>query len=375
MRNAPKFRSGKRSAQIAERIGGDFVVQFVVHFVLCYDFHIVHLETISRMKTETKIETIEVTTPVLSNEKDGRSNRPVTVKRQQTAAARSALDALRKSGKSPRQKGEERDRQALNWIYRWGWSTPTIIDHLSGAKGRGLTSRLIKNKLIIKTEVENARIPYILTLTKNGLEEALSHASRQLPYELNPTKYRNDQHYHYDLAQKITVHFLNKDGIIKFRTEKESNEISERYIKQHDIVFILKNDKRIGVEVELTGKWGRKFDEFIYSCLNALKREKIDKIFIVSTKASIVIRYYNAFSVGSHFYIWGRNDSGNYTRQEEFKIVNDQLSRIKIVHIDAKKLTETFYNLRQDDKKIEELKKKIDYDDDEDDLEIDTDLD
>ncbi len=40
--------------------------------------------------------------------------------------------------RSPTEVGQRKIAEALLWEYRWGWSSPQVIDALSGAQRRGL---------------------------------------------------------------------------------------------------------------------------------------------------------------------------------------------------------------------------------------------
>jgi len=72
-----------------------------------------------------------------------------TDKIQRLAEAR---QALADSGITTRELGRERIRLALDWVYRWGWSSPSTIDLLSGAQRRGLSAKLVKSGLMVETK-------------------------------------------------------------------------------------------------------------------------------------------------------------------------------------------------------------------------------
>src|SRR5450759_4899907 len=57
----------------------------------------------------------------------------------QLAAARAALAA---SGKSPRRLGEESRLKVIEWIYRWGYTSATIVQLLIGRTSAGYAQKL-----------------------------------------------------------------------------------------------------------------------------------------------------------------------------------------------------------------------------------------
>ncbi len=83
-------------------------------------------------------------------------------------AAKAALN-----GRSSRDVGREKITKALLWIYRWGWSSPAMINLVGGGNQRGLPSRLAAQKLIERTDTNVVRegVPgAILTLNNAGLD-------------------------------------------------------------------------------------------------------------------------------------------------------------------------------------------------------------
>jgi len=112
-------------------------------------------------------------------------------KQSRTAAATAALPAAL-NGQSSRARGTQKMHQALSWVYRWGWSTPTILDALTGNKATGLSARLVRRGLLRKTRTESGGIlqgvpAWFLTLTNTGLLETERFQNRQIEYELDPS--------------------------------------------------------------------------------------------------------------------------------------------------------------------------------------------
>lgn len=258
--------------------------------------------------------------------------------------ARAALQTAL-AGKSPRQRGIEKVHAALNWIYRWGWSSPSTIDLVGGAAAHGLAARMVKRGLLIKTRTEAGGglkgVPaWILTLSQSGLEEIERVRETLLPYELNPYKIRQDQLRHYQLAQNATAKKLKSGAISKFSTEKELSERSQQGIKQPDILWYLPDGSRMAIEVELSAKWARELDEFVLACLLALSFQKPDQkprfdlIAIVSDSKAIIKRYQNAFAPGATFDSWEKDSQRRWQRKEQKTVPDWSTTRIKWLLID-----------------------------------------
>jgi hypothetical protein len=229
------------------------------------------------------------------------------IKPSTAIAAARATEIL--AGKSPRQRGEEKRDQALEWLYKWGWSSSSILDSLAGIKGKGLSSRLIRNNLIKQTKTKSGGgvkgIPvYMLTLTKTGLELIERERDILLPYNTDP--YLINQHLlrHDHIAQEITNIVLLSKSIASFQTEKEFSAFSEKNIKQPDIIWIQPNGKKIAIEIELSKKWGRDLYHFIHSCLLLIDSKSCTEICVVSDSNAIIEGYKKAFAPGAEYDIY-----------------------------------------------------------------------
>ncbi|WP_321812826.1 hypothetical protein [Burkholderia sp. BCC1985] len=239
--------------------------------------------------------------------------------------ARNRLDAARVAratvlaDKSPRARGEEKTRIALDWIYRWGWAAPTTLDLLVGTVSRGLGSRLVKRRLLVRTRTEAGGgvkgVPaWLLTLSQVGLEEIERVRDTLLPYELDPYRVRQDHLRHGQLAQLATARNLLKGNLLEgYLTEKELAARSAAGIKQPDVVWVLQSGARIAVEVELSAKWGRDLDHFVHACIQSLApptdggRPRFDMVTISTDSPAIVRRYEAALRPGVNYSRWTKD--------------------------------------------------------------------
>lgn len=233
--------------------------------------------------------------------------------------AAQAVREAKLSGQSPRARGEEKTRLALDWIYRWGWASPSIVDRLSGAVRRGLAARLVRQGLLVATRTESAGavrgVPAkILTLSESGQAEVERWRSSLIPYSRDPYRIRQDLLRHNQLAQQVTATSLLNGSIRAFLTEQEIANRSEVAQKQPDVVWVHASGKRCAVEVELTAKWGRQFDQFVSSCLLALAgtNARYDLIAIISDSPAILRRYAAAFEPGYRYRTWERDARGHW---------------------------------------------------------------
>jgi len=244
--------------------------------------------------------------------------------------ARLAEARVAMAGVSPRARGEEKTRLAIDWIYRWGWSSPSTLDLATGGKRTGLAARLTRQKLIKSSRTEAGGgikgIPiHLLTLTSIGLDEAERLREDLIQYELDAFKIDQTKLRHDEISQRATADALKKGTIINFKTPKELAAKSEKGVKQPDVLWINGAGQRIGIEVELSAKWDRKLDEFVFSCLQSMSDKanavnKVNTVALVSDSKAILKRYKEAFTPGSKFGIWEKNERGFWTQTKAAEV-------------------------------------------------------
>jgi hypothetical protein len=120
---------------------------------------------------------------------------------------------------------------------------------------------------------------------------------------------------------------MNTGKIIKFETEKEVAMLSAFEVKQPDVIWTLGNKKRIGVEVELTAKWGHALDHQISSCINALKTSNngtsvLDYIVFFSDSPAIIKRCKEAYETGKTYATWEKNNQGHWVKEDHMEVPN-----------------------------------------------------
>ena len=251
------------------------------------------------------------------------SGQLITDRAERLAAGRAKLAA---SGKTPRQRGKEKIRLALDWIYRWGYSSPTVIDILSGTARCGFPMKLVKHGLCTRTRTASSGmvegVPnFFLTLTDLGITEAERFRETLLDYEVDPYRVNQAQMRHDLLAQTATANLLMQGKIKDFRTERELSGKKEADRKVPDVAWIEKN-LTTAVEVELSAKWSRKLDEFVTRAVKSLlpgpddEPPRFDRIAVVSDSPAILKRYKEAFSSDATLNYWGLDKHNHWRIQE-----------------------------------------------------------
>ncbi|MGJ4748785.1 hypothetical protein ACQV5M_20660, partial [Leptospira sp. SA-E8] len=108
---------------------------------------------------------------------------------------------------------------------------------------------------------------------------------------------------------------------------KELAQRSAEGVKQPDILWTLNGEKRWAVEVELSAKWGRDFDDFTLKCLRGLhktseKAARFDGIFLVTDSPAIHARYTSAFKPGATYNTWEKDDQRRWKVADSHQVPN-----------------------------------------------------
>ena len=238
-------------------------------------------------------------------------------KSQQLAAARAALA---ESGKSPRQIGRESKLKIADWIYRWGYSSSSLVQDLLGKTSGGYAQKLVKQGWLKATKTESGAPAVFYTLSELGLQEADHYAVELFHYpESDPYKVNQQLIRHNLLTQKFTVNALTSGAIGGFETERMFiREGDKSGIKHPDVVWISTSGLRIGIEMELSAKWHRDLDQFVHAVAKALqsteeKPAQFSRFVIVSDSPAIIERYQCAMKPGTTLNIWEKNERKHWS--------------------------------------------------------------
>jgi len=241
-------------------------------------------------------------------------------------------EELKAQGKTTRQLGRERIYFALDWVYRWGWSSPSVVDMTTGAARRGLCAKLVKAGLLIETKTAAGKIiedlpGKIVTLSEEGLAYLEKHKEDQelMDYPLNPYKVNQALLRHDLLAQRATIKNLLEGKIQAFRTPRELASKSRASVKQPDVLWMTQDNRRISVEVELSAKFGRKLDDFVWSIVLGLSQvgdraPLFETCILVSDSDAIIKRYRAAFRPGATVQRWIKNNQSHWKIDKTLKV-------------------------------------------------------
>lgn len=236
-----------------------------------------------------------------------------------------------------REIGQQRMFAALLHVYRFGWSSPSLIDRWHGSgTHRGLCAKLVKKGLLRETKTISAGLGLIgtpakfVTLTKAGLDSVESYpdfnAEKYLRdnYQLSPSKYNQNKFRHDHIIQQLTMRYLlNNDNRIYYGfdvedycTENEFNSKKDKEKKksnsdkkQFDVIWEMPAginahgeeypEWKGGVEVELSQKSGLKLDLFACKIAKAISDGEVDFVAIFSESEYLLTKYKEKFKAGS----------------------------------------------------------------------------
>jgi len=257
-------------------------------------------------------------------------------KPNRTSAARAVL-AARLGDMSSLEKGMERTQKAVEWIYRWGWASPTTLEILAGTQRSGLALRLVKNNLLVSTKTLSRRTEKFLpgtflTLTPTGRHLAEVNREFQMPYECRPERINQNHLLHDEMAQRATAERMAAGTISDYITEKEMQGRSMNCIKHPDVAWIFPDGLKVSVEIELSPKWDRDLHTFVHSTLVSLSKKdgpaRFDRMVLVTDSAAIFRRYQAAFLPGATYSLWKKNDKGRWVAFQEATVPSWSTERI-----------------------------------------------
>lgn len=250
----------------------------------------------------------------------------------QLAEARSALARL---GKSPRQIGDEARLQVLEWIYRWGYSSATIIQLLLNRTSAGYATKLVKQGWLISTKSESGMPKAYFTLSPSGLAEVERHASELLRYqEIDPYRVNQKLIRHNLVAQRATINAINAGLATEYQTERMLTTIGNQTgTKLPDIVLKSSSNLRIAIEIELSAKWERDLDQFVLGIAHAIQTRnsqpaRFDRFAIISDSPAILERYRAAMQPNSPLKLWSKNQRSHWVSDKATTVPNWLIEKV-----------------------------------------------
>lgn len=240
------------------------------------------------------------------------------------AAARAARDRVL-NGRTTVERGIEKLDQALLWVYRWGWSAPQLLDELAGTHRRGLTARLIRQRLLCASEIEGGGIisgipQRIVGLTADGRAWIEEGYERHLP-AIDPDRVRRDRIRHDLLVQRLTHHALKTKRIDRYGTPLEMPMFSRANQKQPDAAWG-NGKERCAIELELTRKFDRDLDQFVERYVQIFEEQTpiYDRLKLFTVSPALHQAYTKAFETDALFYHWEKDRRGHWIRTQELGV-------------------------------------------------------
>lgn len=241
------------------------------------------------------------------------------------------------AGLAPRTRGRQNRIDVASFIYRFGYSTSDVLKSViavqtdtwfRAAKKRG-------DFRGVKTPVGE-----LLVLTECTLALAECHAGRLTPYpELEPERINTATVRHNLFVQRITQRAMALGSVESFLTEREIATADVRNVKRPDVVWHAKNGARCAVEVELTAKWARHFDDFAVGVVKALDSTNgepvYDQFLVVTDSKAIATRYREDLQPGKPLRLWAKDARGKWSITKTGKIPDWLPERIgfKVVEV------------------------------------------
>ncbi|MDE2370178.1 MAG: hypothetical protein KGN16_14505 [Burkholderiales bacterium] len=225
-------------------------------------------------------------------------------------------------GQAPRSRGRQNKIDVTTHIYRFGYSNVQVLKSVIGVQTDTWfrTARKRGDFSTVKTPDGD-----LLVLTESTLRLAEYHAERLLPYvELDGAKINLSQVRHNLFAQSVTLRAMRGGSLAAYQTEREIMLGDARGIKRPDVVWISKTGLRIAVEIELTSKWARHFDDFVAGVVAALDESSgvaaYDRFVVITDSKALLTRYQESMSAGQPLHVWRKDGGGKWSIAKKTKI-------------------------------------------------------
>jgi len=212
-------------------------------------------------------------------------------------------------GTSPVERRRAKERDALLWLWRWGWSSATTTD-LAVSNRRGIVKRLVDRKLIKYYDTEGLRElyypPRVIILTQAGID-CLGEK-----YDLSELRKPTAEHVawhqlrHDHAAQFWTAKKINEGVIKDYFTPREMARKSTNGAKQPDVIWIMPDGSKIGLEIELTYKKAYEKHMMVSKMTALLESGTVDSIIIVTRSEATAQEFLRLIAPGAVRARWRR---------------------------------------------------------------------
>jgi len=209
-----------------------------------------------------------------------------------------------------KERGSEKRRTVLDWVYRWGYASASTIVEASGAADRGYPQRLVKQGLI--RPVPTTRCPTtkkIFVLTVDGLDIARSSSILWLEYPELDSRRINQANVTHNLTtqEQILRQLPNFSG---WKSDREFGQNIEDN-KRPDGALIDGTGRAYGLEIELSGKWSRRLDQMSIRIIAGIAKQRFAGFQVLCATEAMAQRYKVVFAPGFQIPRWEPGASGS----------------------------------------------------------------
>lgn len=225
-------------------------------------------------------------------------------------------------GVSPKVRYQQKLMAVLEWIYRWGYTSDAIILGIVGTKRAGFGKKLVDAGWLATVRAPvNADVRNLYILSDAGLAEVARRHPEVLPY---PEAYGR--------ISGLVRHRLAIQWLVL--TNARDNHLSEREVriraseeshKEFDALIYL-DGREIGVEMELSPKYGPKLDAFLVDCLDWT--EVANHHVIVSSDSDAILRNYQIRLETRQLHRYAQDSNGHW--KAKGRVAIDPASRCRI---------------------------------------------
>jgi len=225
-------------------------------------------------------------------------------------------------GLAPRTRGNLNTVATARFVYRFGYSNVKTLMKVIEVETDGWFRAAAARGDFGRVKTPGGDL---LILTESTLQVAEYHAERLFPYpELDGAKINLSLVRHNLFVQEVTLRAMAGGSFSDYQTEREIMTGDARGIKRPDVVWITTSGLRFAVEVELTSKWARHFDDFVVGVVTALDDSSCpaayDRFAIISDSKALLARYREAMTSGKPLHYWRKDSGGKWMIGRKSKI-------------------------------------------------------
>lgn len=234
------------------------------------------------------------------------------------AALQAGRIASLQSGYSAKEVAQAKRIEALSWLYRWGWSAPTVLDTVVGVHRGSMGSKLEKLGLVRRHKGESGGVlrdvpACCLTLTKAGEAELTRTFSSEAQFRIYRGNIPWHQLRHDFIVQRLVAEAYSDHTLGGYRTERELRGSAAKTgfaDKVPDAALMYRDGSITYIEVELTAKQRRELDTFVAKTLATLTGNPKARVRVLSDSQGLLELYRKRFQPGASLKVWARDSIG-----------------------------------------------------------------